>query len=935
MKKVFAVVNTFVALLVSTSILSAHSAPRITVSNSTPVTFTTVATLNGIRETRFSNGLKVLTKEVHTAPVVYFSAWYQVGSVNEQLGQTGMSHLLEHMMFKGTSTRRPGEISALLQRNGAQFNATTSFDRTSYFETLASERLEMAMALEADRMTNSLFDKKEHRNEMTVVRSEYEGGENNPSSALTKAVRLAAHQAHPYRWTPIGFRADIENTSRDEMYAYYRKYYVPNNATMVIVGDFQTISALQLVRKYFGVMPSRALTKPFVTPEPQQQGERRVTVRRAGTTREVQMAYHIPEFNHPDRMALDVLESVLSGGRTSRFFNRLVQPGLASSADAYDYGLRYPDLLFLDAQPQPGKTSEELEKALLAEVEKLQTEPISAEELQRVLNQAEAQYVYSQDSVQAQGQKLGEYAMRGDWRFGENYLARLKAVTTADVQRVAKTYLVERNRTVGYFEPTAAAPSQSTTPPTAAPARNASPRVASYSESATNPVAAVARQSTLKTTPPRPITAATKQQPTRVVLDNGLTIIVQPNHANPTISLSGAMLSAGSVVEPADKRGIASFTANLLSRGTRNRTLFEIANALETVGASASVSGGAEYIGVGGRSLTRDFDTVLDILADELRNPTFPQAELENSRRQTLASIEKARQSTSTLARIALMRALYPEGHPYRAATLDEASAVLKSLTREDVANFHNTHYGPERLVLTIVGDIEPERAVERVKKYFGDWQRKGNLPDVSITNVASATGSRQPIVINLPDKAQADVLFGYVGGLKRTDPDYYSVVVMSTILGSGLSSRLSTNVRDRLGLVYSIYSGVEATLGQGPFTIGFGANPQNVQRAVAEMRKQVGLAREKGFTPVEIQAAVDYITGSYAVTLATNGAVAGQLLVGEIYGLGLDYIEKRNSYYRALTPAQVNAAAKKYLSLDRGALVIAGTYNEPSSVLQ
>jgi zinc protease len=899
--------------------------------------------LNGIHETRFSNGLTVLSKEVHNAPVVYFSVWYQVGSSNEQLGQTGMSHLLEHMLFKGTSTRGPGEISALLQRNGAQFNASTSIDRTNYYETLASDRLEMAMALEADRMVNSLFDTTEHRNEMTVVRSEYEGGENSPGSALNKAVRLAAYQVHPYRWPTIGFKADIENTSRDEMFAYYKKYYVPNNATIVMVGDFQTDQALELVRRYFGAIPSRPLPRPFITPEPEQQGERRVMVRRAGTTRQILIAYRVPEFNHPDSFALDVLQSVLSDGRTSRFFNRLEQTGLATAAVTYSHGLRFPDLIYLSAQAQPGKTNEELEKALLDEVEKLQSTPIAPEELQRVLNQAEAHFIYEKDSVQAQGGQLGEDAMRGDWRFGETYLEKLKAVTPADVQRVAQKYLVERHRTVGYFEPTTGTTNASTANVSTAnstltnPAltnptltnptlTNAPPTKVASSPSAAKPVLATAQ---LGSTPARAPSSHSAARPTRVVLENGVTVIVQPNHANSTISLSGALLSAGSVLDPADKRGIASFTASLLSRGTQSRSLLEIASTLENRGASASVSGGSEHVSLSARSLTRDFETVLDILADQLRNPAFPPEELEKARSQTLAAIENARQSTSALARIAFMRALYPAGHPYRDATLDEMSAVVKSLTREDIVAFHKARYGPERLVLTIVGDVEPARAVEAVKKYFGDWSPKGNLPEVSIPDVTNTQLGAAPTIINLPDKAQANVLYGYIGRLRRSDPDFYPVVVMNTILGGGMNSRLFKNVRDRLGVVYSINSNIDATLGQGPFTIGFGANPQNVQRAVSEMRRQLTLSREEGFTSEEVAAAIDYLSGSYAVTLATNGAVAGQLLVAEVYGLGLDYIGQRNNLYRAVTTEQVNAAAKKYLSPNSGALVIAGTYSE------
>ena len=899
--------------------------------------------LGGVQETTLANGLTVLTKEVHTAPVAYFSIWFKAGSANEQLGQSGMSHLLEHMLFKGTTTRKPGEISALLQQNGAQFNATTSFDRTNYFETLASDRLEMAMQLEADRMQNSLFDPAEHQKEMTVVRSEYEGGENNPSSALTKAVRLAAYQVHPYRWMTIGFRADIENISRDEMYAYYKKYYVPNNATIVMVGDFDTKTALAQIQKYFGSIPRRPIQQTFITPEPEQLGERRVTVRRAGTVRQVQIAYHIPEFTHPDRYAIDVLEGVLSGGRTARFFGQLIQSGLASDAEAYDYGLRDADLAFLDATAQPGKTNAELEKALLAEVEKLQTTPISAEELKRVVNQAEAGYIFGQDSVQSQGTQLGGNAMRGDWRYGETYLENLRRVTPADVQRVAQKYLVERNRTVGYFEPVApaAAPrtgagatTTSAPVPAGAPVRvgrkEATARLASLGLA---PIETRANAQMQPATAARPTAAPAKS--TRVTLPNGITVVVRENHANATVALSGALTSAGGVFDPADKPGLAGFTASQLSRGTKTRSLLDIARTLEGVGASVGVSGGKEYASLSGRALSRDFDTMLDVLADEIRNPSFPADELEKSRRQTLAAIEEARQDTGTLAQIAFTNALYPKGHPYHVPTLDEQEAVVRGLKREDLVAFHAARYAPERMVLTVVGDVDAAKAIASIQRAFGSWAKRGNLPAISIPDVgatagrAAAANLAKPLVINLADKAQADVVYGYPAHLKRTDPDFYRVTVLNTILGggSGLSSRLATSVRDRLGLVYGISSSTEATLGAGPFAVRFGSNPSNVDRAVAETRRQLTLARDQGFTKEEVEKAISYITGSYAVTLSTNSAVASQLLVGEIYGLGPDYIQKRNGYYQAVTVDQVNAAAKKYLDPALGTLVISGTY--------
>lgn len=886
--------------------------------------------LNGIREIRLPNGLTILTKEVHAAPVVYFAVYYRVGSINEEVGQTGMSHLMEHMMFKGTRARGPGAISAALQRNGADFNASTSFDRTEYHETLAADRLELAVQIEADRMLNSVFDEAQHQKEMTVVRSEYEAGENDPRVALTKAVRLAAYQIHPYRWETIGFRADIEHFTREEMYAYYKNYYAPNNATIVIVGDFDTSKVLALVRKYFGALPARAVHQHFITPEPAQEGERRVVVRRAGTTPMVQIVYHIPGFAHPDRYSLDVLEGVLSAGRTARFFQNLVQTGLAVSAAAYDYELRDPDLLSLTAVAQPGHTPDELEKALLNEIERLRSTPITEEELSRALNQAEAAYVFGRDSVKRQGRELGENAMRGDWRYGETYLQHLRTVTPADVQRVAREYLVERNRTVGYFEPIPDAKA-----PTAAPSPAPEP-----GDATTPPVtrfrpdraarAATATFAAAPAAPPAPTAGATHRPiPTRVVLDNGLTVIVQENHANPTVSIEAGLLSAGGVFDPPDKQGLAQFTAARLSDGTETRSLLDLARSLENIGASLQISGGDEYVGAEGRALSRNLDTLLDVLADELRHPAFPAAELQRARARSLGQIAQARQRTGTLAAIAFADALYPEGHPYHAPTLDEETATIKGLTREDLVAFHARHYGPARMVLAIVGDVSTAGAIDAVKRHFGDWAQQGSVPPVTIPDTPVPPGPLKTIVVAVPDKAQVDVRYGYPGQLKRRDPDFYAAVVLDTILGggAGLSSRLAVNVRDRLGLVYGIYAGHAATLGAGPFEVAFGANPANVDRAVDEVQRQIRLMRDTGASKEEVTAAVAYLTGSYPVTLATNGAVAGQLLIAQIYGLGLDYIQKRNDYYRALTADQVNAAARKYLHPGIGTLVIAGTY--------
>ncbi|HTE21003.1 MAG TPA: pitrilysin family protein, partial [Armatimonadota bacterium] len=371
----------------------------------------------GIRETVLPNGLKVVTKEVRSAPVVSFAVWYKVGSRNEHTGITGVSHLLEHLMFKGTKKYGLGEISRTLFVNGANFNASTYYDWTNYYATLAADRLELAMQIEADRMTGARIDKSDLDSEMSVVRSELEGGENNPGQLLFQAVSGAAFQAHPYQWPIIGWRTDVENVSRDAIYNYYRTHYGPNNATVVIVGDFDTEKALAMVQKHFGKIKPIQAPREVYTTEPPQRGERRVTVRRAGALPMTLIGYRNANPKNPDHYALDVLSMVLGEGRTSRLYQGLVEKQIASTVNAGNATLRDPFLFTLSATARPGVTADKLETALLAEVQRVIDEPITAEELNRAKSRIEAQFVFQNDSVTEQANQIGYWAMTDDWRY--------------------------------------------------------------------------------------------------------------------------------------------------------------------------------------------------------------------------------------------------------------------------------------------------------------------------------------------------------------------------------------------------------------------------------------------------------------------------------------------------------------------------------------
>ena len=908
---------------------AAHAAPAP--ANYGAVVSQSFDKAQGVTETHLANGLMILSKESHAAPVAYFSVWYKVGSRNEISGQTGLSHILEHMMFKGTTDLPPGAIDHLFLTNGGEINASTAEDRTEYHELIASDRLELAARIEADRMENSKFDPAELAHEMTVVRSELEGDNNSPGYDLyTNTFLPQAFEAHPYHWPVIGWRTDVEAVSsrRDVIYNYYRQHYMPNNAVVVMVGDFDTKKAVGIVQKYFGVYPAGQLEQHHITPEPPQRGERRVTLKRPGTTGQVLIGYHVPETGSPDHYVLDVMSQILSGGRSARLYQDLVEKGIAQSASGGDEDNRDPYLMTFDGTPSAGVTNAAVEAGLEAEVAKLQTTPVTADELARAIKQTEAGFIYQNDSVSGQANDLGSYAVIGLPHYRDTYLDKIRAVTPADIQRVAKTYLTADNRTVAYFDPQPLPPGAAPPPPPVTDNFGAAKPVTDPKQKAT--LAALDKEfNSVSASAAKPAAAP---KPTRVVLPNGMVLIVQENHANKTIALSG-FVRAGTAFDPDGKYGDAEMTAAMLGRGTTTKTALQLALELESVGASVAIGAGTESATIGGASLSSDFGLTLNTLADELQRPSFPPDQLERLRAQILSGIEDARQDTGgtggagAQAEIAFRQAIYPKGHPYWTPSLDQSAAAIKSLTRADLLGFYNSYYRPDATALVVVGDVNTPDVVRQVTAAFGGWPKPAApARPLVIPNVPVPAKAPAPIVIPLADAPQTSILFGYSGGLTQTSPDYYAAQILNyTLGGDTFGSRLGKTIRDQNGLAYSVYSGFDASHGAGPFQVFIGANPKNAARAITFMRQIITQEQQYGVTPDEVRQAKLYITGSYPLRLETNAGVAGVLTLAEDYGLGLDFPQRRNALYNAVTVDQVNAAATKYLHPGTGVLVIAG----------
>lgn len=866
-----------------------------------------------VKKTVLPNGLTVLTKEVRSAPVVSTQVWYRVGSRNERPGITGISHLLEHMMFKGTSTWGSSQFTRIITSKGGWDNAYTWHDFTAYSSTVPSEAWKSPLHLEADRMVNLALDPKQFEAERSVVLSELEGDENSPTFYLSQAVRATAFMAHPYQWQTIGWKSDLKSVTRDQAAHYYRTYYSPGNATLVMVGDFDTKSALTTVRNLFGHIPKGPQPPPVTTVEPPQEGQRRVIVKRPGAAGYIEIAFHVPDVSHPDHIPLDVVANILGQGRTSRLYRAVVDKGLAAAVDVYHFDNADPTLFEISVTLKQDVSHADVEKAIWAEIATLRQQDVTERELQRAVNQARASFVFGMDSVSEQAYRLGFYNTIASHEYLDTYLDNVKKVTTAMVRRVADLYLQEDNSTVGWFVALPPRPGDAIAPAAPSPPGPSQRRRA---RRVSRPRRRPAQSAPAKAPAKRPLPTMHRE-----VLPNGLVVVVQENHAIPAVALCG-MLKAGSMHDPPGKAGLSNFVASMLSRGTAARTWEQIAEELEFVGAEFSVSSSITQVRMSGQCLKEDLPLLLDIAADELRKPSFPADQVEKVRGEIQTALREALDDPGEMCERAFYAALYPEGHPFHHLPLGEPDAVA-GITRDDLAAFHAKYYRPDRMCLVLVGDVQAADALALARKYLGDWKAEGEPPAYSVPDVSPA---KEPVrrKVTIEKKSQADIALGFVG-LKRTDPDYHAAALLNYILGGEFVSRLNTEIRDRQGLAYYCYSQFRASYAQGPWVLRMGVNPANVEKALASALAQIKAMQEKPPGREEMSLWKDYVTGRSAVAMETNGGIAYALADAEFYGLGLDYPYRYAEIIRAITPEQVHAAAKKYLHPDAYTVAIAG----------
>jgi zinc protease len=886
--------------------------PRAARAARIPANVERLDSLGGITEYRLrSNGMRILLSPNHASPVITFMVVYHVGSRNEAPGNTGSAHLLEHMLFN-KSTKNFGKanhkktVQEVLYESGADYassNMTTWYDRMNGYSTLPSEKLDTAMSIEADRLGRALILDSERQPEMSVVRNEYEIGENSPYRALDKAVIAQAIQAHPYHWNTIGYRSDIEGVTTEKLREHYRDFFYPDNAEAILVGDFEPAAALARFDREFGAFPrSKRPIPQVITVEPPQEGERRVVVRRPGQVGIVEIAYMRPNALDPDFVPLDVLSTILSAGVNSRLYQALVEPGLATDIDSWNYTLHDPFPIVAQATVTPGRSHEEVERAMKAALYRVGTDGVSRTELDRAKSQLEVSVVRGRDGTYELASSLGEAVASADWKWFVGYVDAVRKVTADDVKRVAAKYLVPDHATVGWFVPVTGAKPEAKLGSAPAPVR--SKRAGAGGASDPEPSGFAGR--TLHR-----------------VLGNGITLDVVQNRAVPMVAIQGTVF-AGRMEAPAGKPAVPDLTAMMLTRGTRTWDKRAIAARLDGVGAQLRVNAYVTEATISGSSLSRDLRLLLATLADQLANPAFADSEIAKAKLEMRANVLRASESTSSRGLDRLTRLAYPEGHPFRAATTEAMLASLDKAKAADLRAFWRERYSGAGTILAVVGDVDPETVAALVDSLFGGIER-GSRPKHDAP--ATAPNAPERVVETMKGKANVDFLFGQASGLKRNDPDYEAALVANAALGqSSLTSRIGKRVRDTEGLSYNLYSRwFWPDYADGLWAVDVAVAPQNVARALRSTKEEIDRYAKEGITDAEVQTQREFFAGNYLVRLGTNAGVASALCTAEKFGYGPSYLDEFPKRIRAVTKAQVDEVLRRRFHPEKMHLVVAG----------
>jgi zinc protease len=870
--------------------------------------------VEGITEYDLSNGLRVLLFPDASQAKTTVNITYLVGSRMENYGETGMAHLLEHMTFKGTPSR--GNIMSALGQRGMDFNGSTWLDRTNYFETFpaSDENLDYALGMEADRMVNSYVARKDLDSEMTVVRNEMENNENNAERILIQRTMAGAYNWHSYGKDTIGARSDVEQVDIGRLQAFYHLYYQPDNAVLVVAGAFDPDKVLSLVSKYFGPLPKPTRVLPrLYTEEPVQDGERQVTLRRVGNTQWLSDLYHTVPGAHPDSVAIEAAVGVMTVTPGGRLYQALVETKKAASVDDFVYNGHDPGFAMFLVNVPDQDPIDSARDVMLRTVEGIKARPITTEELDRVRAKTLKGIDDSINNPQRLGVALSQSIAEGDWRLFFLRRDRWRTVTPADLDRVATEYFKPANRTVGAFVPDAK-PDRSPVPPTV----DIAAIVKDYKGDP-----AVAAGETFDATP-----ANLDARAQRFTLANGMKVSLLPKKTRGETVQFALRLHFGDEKSIFGLEGVGSLAGEMMMRGTTRHSRQEIEDTLDRLRAKLSVGGGQTGASARGQTVRANLAPTLDLLAEIMRQPSFPQAELETLKREEIAELEEGRTDPRSIAVRALGRYdnPYPAGDGRYTPTLDEAIKEMQTPGVDALKSFHRRFYGGAAAEIAVVGDFDASVVKTQLERLFGDWKSPSTftrVPDPLVAKHAKA------MPIETPDKANAFFTGSTSFALNDRDPDYPAFLLANYLLGGSTNSRLWNRVRQKEGLSYGIGSSFRASSFEPNGSVNISAifAPQNLQPLQTAVREETQRAATDGFSAAEVEDGKRAMLQERKLSRTQDAGLADALTQQSYLGRTFAFSGEVDAAIERLTPDVVNAAARKYLQPDSFAFVFAGDF--------
>jgi zinc protease len=899
--------NCLLALALTASSVAALQAqtPQPAGLANLPAGMTQVTAVEGITEYRLANGLQLLLVPDDSKPTTTVNVTYKVGSRHESYGETGMAHLLEHLIFKGTPTTR--NVWAEFTKRGMRPNGSTSFDRTNYFASFAvnDETLRWYLSWQADAMLNSFIARADLDTEMTVVRNEMEMGENNPGRVLLQQTMAAMYQWHNYGKSVIGARSDVENVDIPRLQAFYKRFYQPDNATLIVSGRFTSAQVLAWVAQYFGPLPkpTRALPSTY-TLDPVQDGERSVTLRRAGGTPLIYMAFHVPPGASAEFAAVSLLAQVMGDTPGGRLHKLLVEKQLATSSFAFAWSLAEPSVMFLGASLSPGQDVAPARAAMEAATASLRSQPITPEELERARTQLLNAWDQGFADPEAIGVQISSAIALGDWRLYFLEREQIKAVKLADIQRVANERLKPDNRTVGVYLPTEK--------PDRSPAPARVDVLALLKDFKGDTTAATVES--FEATPAN-IEARTQS----AVLPSGLKWSLLPKGTRGRAVQATLQLHYGTEASLRGQETVASFVGALIDKGGAGLTRQQIADQFDRLQAEVGFSANDQTLSVSLSTKREHLPALVTLVGQLLREPNFAPEPLEEARRQWLSGIERQRKEPEAVIsnRLARHANPYPRGDLRYAPTFEESEQDVRAVTLAQVQAFQKRFYSAAKAEFSAIGDLDAVAVKAALTAAFGDWAQPaaGALPYVRVPRPLVAAPAAR-FVETTPDKQNANLQGGLGLPLNERNADHAALMLANHIFGSGGASRLWKRIRETDGLSYDVRSGLNwATIDTNTaWTVSAIFAPQNQAKVEAALREELARSLKDGFTEQELNEARSGLLSQRRLGRAQDGAVVGWMARNLHLDRRFMFSQQIDDELARLSLAQINAAWRKYI---------------------